>query len=102
MSGDAMAVGTILALGLVCFLARAAGFWAAGIMPLPGWLLRLLKHLPGTLLAAMVAASALASGGLAGPCGAVVGALAMTATRNALLSAFAGAGAAALVVAAGA
>ncbi|HZH28026.1 MAG TPA: AzlD domain-containing protein [Azospirillaceae bacterium] len=101
MTSETASFALILGLGLVCFAVRAGGFLVAGLLPMPPVLLRLLKHLPGALLAAMVTATALSFEGWAGPLGAAVSVATMAATRNELVSGLIGAGAAALALSMG-
>lgn len=78
----------ILGMALVTYAIRAGGLIIAGRLPTDGFVARWMKHVPGAVLAALIAPAILA-GGLAEGAAAGVTALVYLVTRN-LFAAMAG------------
>ncbi len=72
---------TILGMAAITYAIRAGGLLLANRLPTTGFVAAWLRHIPGAVLASLVA-PAIASGGLAETAGAAVVALAWLLTRN--------------------
>jgi uncharacterized membrane protein len=86
------AVVTILGMALVTFAIRAAGYLVANRLPTTGFVATWLRHIPGAVLASLVA-PAVASGGPAEWLAAAMTTLAYLMTRNLFAAMAAGVGA---------
>jgi uncharacterized membrane protein len=82
---------TILGMAAVTFGIRLAGYLLADRLPSTGFVAAWLRHIPGAVLAAIVA-PAIASGGWDGVVAAVATAVAFVATRNLFAAMVAGVG----------
>lgn len=85
------ALVAILGMALATFAIKAGGFLLAGRLPQTGFVALWLKHVPGAVLAALVA-PAIATGSLADAVAATATALAYILTRNLLPAMIAGVG----------
>lgn len=83
---------TILGMATVTFAIRLGGYLLADRLPANGFVAAWLRHIPGAVLAALVA-PAVVSGGPAEWVGTVAAALAYLATRNLFAAMVAGVGA---------
>jgi len=72
---------TILGMALITFAIRAGGFLIAGRLPSTGFVATWLRHIPGAVLASLVA-PAVINGGVAEWIASAAAALAYLATRN--------------------
>jgi branched-subunit amino acid transport protein len=75
------ALVAILGMAAITFAVRAAGLMLADRLPTEGFVAAWMRHIPGAVLAALVA-PAIVTGGLAESIGAAVVALAFLLTRN--------------------
>lgn len=75
----------ILAMAGVTYLTRVGGYWLVGLTPMTPRLERFLKHLSGSILAAILA-PAVVNGDHATPLGVAAAAVVMLATRRAFLA----------------
>jgi branched-subunit amino acid transport protein len=82
---------TILGMAAVTFGIRLAGYVLADRLPPTGFVAAWMKHIPGAVLAAIVAPD-IATGGWVGALAAVATALAFIATRNLFAAMVAGVG----------
>lgn len=90
MSAEALLA--ILGMALVTFAIRAGGYLVANRLPATGFIAAWLRHLPGAVLAALIAPAVLA-GGPAEQLAAAATALAYALTRNLFAAMGAGVGA---------
>lgn len=75
------ALVTVLGMAFITFAVRAAGLLLANRLPATGFVAAWMRHIPGAVLAALVA-PAIVTGGLAETIGAAIVALAYILTRN--------------------
>ena len=91
MGLDGQVAVAILGMALVTYATRAGGLWAMGRLPTSPRIDAWLRHLPGAILAAIVAPAALA-GGLASALATAAAMLIMARTGNVLLAMAVGVG----------
>lgn len=90
----------ILAMAAATYAMRAGGFWLMSQVPLTPMVRRMLKALPGSIIAATIV-PIVAKGGLVGALAIGTAAVAMMVSRNDFLAVLAGMGVAAAARAAG-
>ncbi len=91
MGIDGQAAVAIVGMALVTYTTRAGGLWVMGRLPRSPRIDAWLRHLPGAILAAIVAPAALA-GGLASALATLGAMLVMARTGNVLLAMAVGVG----------
>lgn len=96
MTVDALALAAILAMGIITYLTRIAGFWLVRRVQLRGRLAHALDVVPGAVLIAVIAPAAFATG--IAESAAAVAAVAVTLLRGPMILAVAASMVAALLV----
>jgi uncharacterized membrane protein len=91
MHNDTLALITILGMALVTYITRAGGFWLMGLVTPSPRIEAWLRQIPGAVLMAIIAPTALASS-FAGTLAALATALVALRTKNVLVAMLIGVG----------